>query len=248
MTTKQRCILTDYRTDSCEGCTKLCQHRITLHGLTGEGGRVESAGVPNDYRYVTLGTSPARESQREIYEVLNKYVKTFDREDGERIKSFYLWSESPGTGKTTTAAALINAWISVEYLTALKDGRQPTPVGAYFLDVNEWQTDYNNFNRPRVPEDIAAPASERYYKAMGLAKSADFAVLDDIGVRDAGDAFRGDLHTVINHRTVNGMPTVYTSNLELAEMERVFDARLYDRMRDQCASLMFKGVSKRGRR
>ncbi len=245
-----KCILTDYRTDACDGCSELCSHRIALHGLTGEGGRINTAGVPKDYRYVTLNTTPVRESQSKIYGTLDKYVATFRRylDGGERVKSLYLWSESPGTGKTTTAVALLNAWISTEYLMALSEGNQPTSVSAYFLDVNEWQTDYNNFNRPRVPDNIAEPASIRYYKAMELAKHAEFAVLDDIGVRDAGDAFRGDLHTVINHRTANGLPTVYTSNLELSEMERIFDERLYDRMRDQCAKMSFIGESKRGRR
>lgn len=203
-----------------------------------------------DYRYVTLGTSPAREDQAKVYATLDKYVKTFRRHmgGGERAKSLYLWSESPGTGKTTTAVALLNAWIATEYLTALAKDKQPPPVRAYFLDVNEWQTDYNNFNRPRVPDSIAGPASARYYRSMELAKHAEFSVLDDIGVRDASDGFRGDLHTIINHRTANGLPTVYTSNLELSQMERIFDGRLYDRMRDQCAELYFVGESKRGRR
>lgn len=250
MTAKQRCILTDYRTDACANCTQLCAHRINLHGLTGDGGRVASAGVPSDYRYVTLGTTPVRESQTKVYGMLDKYAETFKRhiDGGDRAKSLYLWSESPGTGKTTTAVALLNAWIATEYLTAIKAGKQPPPVSAYFLDVNEWQTDYNNFNRPRVPDSIAEPASARYYRAMELAKGVAFAVCDDIGVRDASDGFRGDLHTVINHRTANGLPTVYTSNLEITEMERVFDARLYDRLRDQCAEMYFVGTSKRGRR
>lgn len=248
MTKDLRCILTEYRADKCANCDKLCAHRVAIHGLNGDGGRVGSAAVPSDYRYVTLDNSPARESQAKIYEQLAHYVATFKRTDGERVKSLYLWSASPGTGKTTTAVALINAWIAAEYLTAIRDSRQPPQTGAYFLDVNEWQTDYNNFNRPRVPDSIAEPASARYYRAMERARLAPFAVLDDIGVRDASDGFRGDLHAVINHRTVNGLPTIYTSNLALAEMSDVFDARVYDRIRDQCAEFHFAGASKRGRR
>jgi DNA replication protein DnaC len=119
---------------------------------------------------------------------------------------------------------------------------------AYFLDVNSWQTDYNEFNRARVPDSIAEPAAKRYYSAMERAKQAPFAVLDDIGVRQATEGFRGDLHSVINYRVTNAMPTVYTSNLPIEDMARVFDNRLYDRMRDMCAELKFEGESKRGRR
>lgn len=242
------CILSIYRKDRCEQCSMTCPHKITLHGLDGEGGRVRGANIPQDYRFTTILNSPVRTAQKRIYETLDKYVDTFRRATGERIKSIYMWSESPGTGKTTTAAALINAWIAIEYLTAIKNGEQPPKVSSYFLDVNEWQTYYNNFNRPRVPDEIAEPASRRYYTEMERSKNADFTVLDDIGVREATEGFRSDLHTIINHRTANGLPTVYTSNLPLKDMERVFDARLYDRMRDQCAEFYFSGTSKRGRR
>lgn len=246
MTENKRCILTDYRADNCASCGHLCAHRIALQGLNGDGGRVASAGLPADYRNITLANSPVRESQAEIYEMLTKYVATFNG-DG-RLKSLYFWSESPGTGKTTTASALANEYIIRDYLTSLKAGKQPRQQSAYFLDVNEWQTDYNNFNRPRVPEHIAEPASARYYREMERARMAPFAVYDDIGVREATDGFRGDLHTIINYRVTNGLPTIYTSNLSLKEMAKVFDARLYDRIRDQCAAIPFEGESKRGRR
>ncbi|GMK47594.1 hypothetical protein PghCCS26_47240 [Paenibacillus glycanilyticus] len=125
---------------------------------------------------------------------------------------------------------------------------QPLERPAYFLDVNEWQTDYNAFNRPRVPDEIAAPAAARYYTAQRTAMAAPFLVADDIGVRDASEAFRADLHTVINARVAGGLPTVYTSNIPLAELGTLFDRRLADRVRDLCGELTFKGESKRGMR
>ena len=111
-------------------------------------------------------------------------------------------------------------------------------------------TDYNGFNRPRVPEDVAAPASERYYEAMEQAKAAPFAVLDDIGVRnDVTEGFRGDLHSIINYRVTNALPTVYTSNLPIVDLPRVFgEERLADRMRDMCVEIEFTGGSRRGMR
>ena len=79
-------------------------------------------------------------------------------------------------------------------------------------------------------------------------QDANFAVLDDIGVRSATEAFRAYIHAIINHRTANGLPTIYTSNLAIKEMAEVFDARIYDRMRDQCAVFHFDGESRRGKR
>lgn len=240
-----KCILEDYRKDKCAGCSKLCGHRIALHGLDGNGGRTANAGLPKDYRYVTLGNSSARESQAEIYALLERYAKTFGNDEE---KSLYLWSESPGTGKTTTAAALLNAWIAQDYLGSIKRGEQPRQVSAYFLDVNSWQELYTGFTRPSIPQEIAERSSRPYYAQMERARTAPFAVYDDIGVRASTDGFRGDLHSLINYRVTNGLPTVYTSNLAIKELAEVFDARLYDRIRDQCGVIHFAGESKRGRR
>lgn len=217
---------------------------------------MSAANIPADYRQVTVANSVARVDQAKAYVIVEAYTDTFDRMFGEitdeetgeikRIKSLYLYSLATGTGKTTTAAAIANTYLIRHYIGSLQRNRRPLNRPVYFLDVNDWQTDFNAFNRPRVPDHIAEPASEAYYRAMEYAKTAPFVVMDDIGVRDASDAFRGDLHAVINHRVTNRMPTVYTSNVTIDELADVFDKRLADRVRDQCAVVPFVGESKRG--
>jgi DNA replication protein DnaC len=227
-------------------CNRQCPHFIAMHGYSGKGGRVANANTPADYRLLTLATSPARENQAKIYGTLEKYTQTFDRQfeaDGIRIKSLYLWSESPGTGKTTTAIAVLNEWLIAHYLGSLKRNRQAQQTPAYFLDVNAFQTDYN---LATMTNDDAAMGSIK--ATIQRAQQAPFAVLDDIGLRSASEAFRSYVHAIVNYRTANGLPTIFTSNLPIEEMAIVFDARLYDRMRDMCAVLHFGGESKRGRR
>jgi DNA replication protein DnaC len=252
MTHANNCILASRCTlANGPNCNKSCGHFIAMMGYSGTGGRVANAGTPSDYRLLTLNSSPVRESQTKIYATLDKFVATFGRQfedGGARIKSLYLFSESPGTGKTTTAIAVLNEWMIAHYLGSLKRGVQAQQTPAYFLDVNEWQTLFNEFNRSNIPREVAEPASREYYRRMHLAKTAPFTVCDDLGVRDASTAFRGDLHSVINARTTNALPTIYTSNLPIEEMAQVFDHRLYDRVRDQCAILHFSGNSFRGRR
>jgi len=238
-----KCILSSYRKNGCSNCDNLCAHRIALEGLDGDSGRIGNAGLPKDYRGITLANSPACADQSKIYDTLAKYVKTFRRArkpDAESIKSLYLWSRSPGTGKTTTAAALISEWIAQDYLGALKDGRQPSQTPALFLDINELQTSYNLATMTNDDE-----AMKRIGAKIKRTQDAPFAVIDDIGVRSATEAFRSYVHAVINHRVTSGVPTVYTSNLPMSELANVFDARLYDRVRDQCGVFHFAGESKR---
>jgi DNA replication protein DnaC len=220
-----------------------------MHGFNGAGGRVGAANVPSEYRMVTLQNSPARADQTAAYALIDKYADTFPRQfdpDADRIKSYYLFSQSPGTGKTTSAAALINEYLTCHYIGSLQRNKQPLERPAYFLDVNAWQSLYTEFNRPKVPEDIAGPASRKYYAQMKVAEYAPFAVLDDIGVREDSEGFRGDLHALINYRVTNGLPTVYTSNIPMSELSAVFDERLADRIRDMCVEISFAGTSKRG--
>ncbi len=248
MTNEKRCLLADKCTMAGKEttCTNQCEHFIAMHGMSGKAGRAGLANVPEDYRLVTVGNSPARISQPQVYKNIDAYTKTFTRqfdEGGEQIKSIYLFSESPGTGKTTTAAAILNTFIIESYLGHLRRNRQAPQMPAYFLDCNEFQTDYNLATMTNDEEGIAKIKS-----TIQRVQAVPFAVLDDIGVRTATEAFRAYLHAIINYRVSNGLPTVYTSNLPIEEMAQVFDARLYDRMRDQCGVLAFKGESKRGMR
>jgi DNA replication protein DnaC len=229
-----------------EKCNNICPHYIAMYGMSGSRGRVGLSNVPSDYTFLTLSNSPVKDTQAKIYETLGKYVSTFERQfevNGDRIKSLYLWSENPGTGKTSSAIAVMNEWIIASYLGAKKRGIQVPLVPAAFLDTNAFQTDYN---LAAMTNDDAAMVKIK--STILRVQAAPFAVLDDIGVRSASEAFRSYVHAIVNYRTANGLPTIFTSNLPIEEMAVVFDARLYDRMRDMCAVLHFGGESKRGRR
>lgn len=160
-----------------------------------------------------------------------------------KIKSLYLFSVSPGNGKTSTAVALMNEYIIENYLGSLKRGIQPKQQPAMFLDINVMQTKYNLAAMTNDEDGLNEVKS-----AVKRASTVDFLVMDDIGIRSATDSFRSLVHAIINARTTADKPTVYTSNVPINELATVFDARLADRVRDQCAVIAFEGESKRGRR
>jgi DNA replication protein DnaC len=242
-----KCILSDKcKLFNSDKCNKTCAHYIALYGMSGKTGRVGLSNVPSEYTFLNLKNSPVRNEQTKIYATLDKYAATFQRqfdEEPTRIKSIYLWSENPGNGKSSSAVALLNEWITAHYLGSLKRGKQPIQIPAVFLDVNAFQTDYNLATMTNDDSEMA-----KIKATIQRTQTAPFAVLDDIGVRSASEAFRSYVHAIVNYRTANGLPTVFTSNLPIEEMAQVFDARLYDRMRDMCAVLHFDGTSKRGRR
>lgn len=246
-TNENNCILAKKCTlAGSDKCADTCASYIALHSKSG---RHTLADIPRDYSLVTLENAPPRSEQAEAYRMVEAYTKTFVRQfeaDGERVKSLYLFSESPGTGKTTTASAVINSWIQTHYIGSVVRNRQTLQRPAFFLDVNALQTLYNGFNRSNIPREVAEPKAREYYRMLERAKSAPFAVYDDIGVRDCTEAFRGDLHDAINYRVANGTPTVYTSNIPITELVDVFDDRLYDRIRDNTIQIKFTGESKRG--
>lgn len=245
------------------GNPKLCEPTssayIAMHGMSGNGGRLGDSAVPADYRGLLLADIDQPEK---LMKTLTTYAESFDKQFGDvrsehaeagktrdeiQLKNLYLWSESPGTGKTTIALALLQEYLLRNFLGHIRRGQTPPLRPTYFLDVNEWQTDYNQFNRPKVPEAVAEAAAARFYRNRDRAKDAEFLVMDDIGVRDSTDGFRGDLHTVINYRVANELPTVYTSNVPISELEEIFgEKRLPDRIREMTKPIPIAGTSRRG--
>lgn len=216
-------------------CTEDCVPFISVMA------RFKAAGIPIDYQDIFLDNSPAKEEQSDIYNALNAYVESFSKDD-VRVKSIYLFSTNPGTGKTTTASALLNEYIKRRFHYYIKRGEQVPSTLGLFIDINQLQMRYNLAAMTNNQDEL-----EEIKRDLRKISEVEFAVLDDVGVRkDASESFRSLVHSVVNERITNHRPTVYTSNLPINDMRRVFDDRLGDRISDMTAEFTFKGQSKRG--
>ena len=250
------CILRTLRKGgTCGSCPPTCPYYISVHGFDGIGGRLSKASIPEEFQSMIISDNPVRDEQPKLFASLEKYVESFSKmfDEDKRgvqqyIKNIYLYSEEVGTGKTATASILANEFMARHYIGNMQRNKTPSENAVYFLDCPEFQQLYTQFTRPNIPKDVAERASRQYYDMMERAKTSEFVVMDDIGVREATEGFRGDLHTIVNHRYVSKKPTVYTSNIPMEELTDVFDSRMYDRIRDLTFQYTFDGKSKRGNR
>jgi len=77
-------------------------------------------------------------------------------------------------------------------------------------------------------EDKAWVRADRMLADLGRSDKWRFVVVDDIGSRRPTDAQQDAALEIVKARI--GMPTVYTSNLNLGELAQVYDDRLVDRL------------------
>ncbi len=83
-------------------------------------------------------------------------------------------------------------------------------------------------------------------EAIRPLKEARILILDDIGIEKVTDWVRQALYVVIAYRERNLMPTVFTSNLDLDELEeRIGDERLVSRIAGMSRVLKIDGPDRR---
>lgn len=140
-----------------------------------------------------------------------------------RDGSLYLWGPV-GSGKTLLAstalyAAAFNYALSVSHWFPC-----PNPPSYLFASTAHLlQAIRNGFGRG----EGAGPIIERHGFCRLL-------VLDDIGTEAPGDFVRDTLYQIIDTRYCNMLPTIFTSNLSIADLEARLSDRIADRIVEMC--------------
>ena len=184
-----------------------CQCRVKRFENAGKAARTTGANL-NGYEHMTFETFSVegRGQLREEQRTNLAYARDCALKFAESPSNWLLYTGRYGTGKTHLAAAIANY--------ALEQGRevifQPVPD---LLD--QLRMGYGN------SENSYEDRFDRY-------RTVPLLILDDLGAQSPTPWAEEKLYQIINHRYVNKLPTVVTSNVNM----RDWDGRIASRLRD----------------
>lgn len=195
-------------TEKVEGYTEPIEFTRVCPKCKGSRRMSDKTGVPPEYcnadvskfRFDTYKTS--MEQTRKVFK---NFIENFEKWQAWG-KGLYLWSNTPGSGKTFLSCCLARS-LMVKYDLQMRFITAP----AYIDTVGE------SIKRARGEEE----RSKVY-------KECDVLVLDDIGAQAGGKWQEQELFNLVNKRMEHGKITIYTSNMDANALN--VDARTRDRI------------------
>lgn len=167
-------------------------------------------------------------SPRRQAEQYQKFMRNYVDHFPEDKRSFFFTGKT-GTGKTYLASAIVNALLDRGYL-------------AFFLPVITWEEELGRLRTLQrsfsADEEDIQRARNRYH----LILDADFLVLDDFGMTTGALADPlSEIHFLLQERKSKDKPTLFTTNLRVHELGKVYDERLLSRILERFVILPFVG-------
>lgn len=186
--------------------------------------KLDYFGVPKRFKYSTWefirNNSDASDKKRmQKLAQIKEYSDNFERylKDGIGL----LLKGGVGTGKTTIALAVLRDYID-------KGGR------GYFISAVTLMDEIFNI------ADFADRA--RFENKL---KTVPVLIIDDLGAEGSGDMVSRKIEAIISSRYNNDLVNIITTNLGVEDLKRVYDARIYDRIKETCKVFNIVGDSLR---
>lgn len=122
-----------------------------------------------------------------------------------------------GSGKTFLACCIANALI--------ENGQETLFIVVPDL-LDEIRATYDSSGHNYTEQEL-----------LDTARKVQYLILDDLGAHNYTDWVRNKLYSIINYRLNNLLPTVITTNLDLAELEEYLGVRTTSRIVQLCQAV-----------
>lgn len=194
--------------------------------------RMVAANIPTRYQHCTLENFHAyNDSLKRAVKYAHNVVSEFPARRSEKDQGLLLMG-LPGVGKTHLAVAMLRECIK-------KGG-----TGRFYTMIDLLAALRSTYAGQDGPSESAV---------LSDFTEADVVVLDELG-RERATEWRDEmLHLVVNARYSNRLPTIFTTNYDVGEIDdpdslqvRV-GLRVYSRLQEMCESLLLDGADYRER-
>jgi DNA replication protein DnaC len=252
LTNEDKCLLSDVCKFAGKEshCHDYCYPFRKTHGEDGDGGIVGLSQIPKKYRGCRPSNLPIEEDNPDVYQAVLHICENIGLFIDEGV-GLYLYStpnaenkRGTGTGKTTTATTIGNAYISKRIQQHVRNER--TIIGGIptlFVKTSKFQNKYNA--QFRGTKSSQEDASEEFMMMKKRMISCDLLIIDDIGLRGSTEGFTNEFYEIIDERATDEKATIYTSNVPLDEIGDILSDQIMSRIYGTTEQLDFRGKDHR---
>lgn len=186
----------------------------------------ESSGIPKKYSDKTFDNyTPRNDDEKKLKQLAFEFAGKNYYNTGKWL----VMLGGVGVGKTHISIAIMNKTIDsmdiAEYIAERFIHGYDTNITPPCRYIR--CTDLIEGEKDRMKDNSATN-----YEA--ICKNTPLLVLDDFGVTSATDWNKDLFYRVLDHRYINDLPTVLSTNLGIEELKKATGTRIYDRLREMC--------------
>jgi Cdc6-like AAA superfamily ATPase len=152
-------------------------------------------------------------------------------------KGMYCWSEQTGTGKTSVSIIALMRYL---FQSVTRDPYKVENRRALYLNTTEF---LDKIRKSYISEDIEL--DQLLDELMNVETAPPILLLDDIGAEKSTPWVMERIYSILNFRSVNGLATIFTSNMSVDQLEKQLGSRIASRIRGSAKELKFPGKDHR---
>ena len=168
-----------------------------------------------DYQFETFIITENNEKEVEIAKDFTEKCINKNQKNGLIITG------KSGVGKTHLATAILNILTEKDMLVLM---------GRLILLLDVIKDTFKDFSSKE--KDI-----------IELYSKVDMLIIDDLGTEQKNEWSAAKIYNIMDSRYRNGLPTIITTNINLKDLENMYQKRTYDRLMEMCTPVMNDGKS-----